>query len=97
MMRQAMVQQWQGWLDEKIPALGGRTPREAAASVRLRPRLIALLKEFEIHEAAKPTAERYDMSRLWSALAIDPNEKPAPAASTLGRRRTQSRNQPAET
>ena len=33
------------WLDESIPALDGKTPREAARDPALRPRLIRLLKE----------------------------------------------------
>jgi hypothetical protein len=34
------------WLDEKVPALSGRTPRQAARS-RERPYLEALLRQFE--------------------------------------------------
>jgi hypothetical protein len=39
--------QWQGWLDEKIAALGNRTPRQAARTAAGREMLEALLKEFE--------------------------------------------------
>jgi len=34
------------WLDEPIPALAGRTPREAAADPTRRPDLIRLLDSF---------------------------------------------------
>lgn len=73
------------WVDERVPALGGRTPRQAASSPTLRPRLVALLKEFEMHEAARPEAERYDVGRLWRALGIDP-EHPAVVAVTVNPR-----------
>ena len=35
------------WLDEPLPALDGRTPREAAALKSARPKLISLLKAME--------------------------------------------------
>ncbi|HEX6683117.1 MAG TPA: hypothetical protein VF062_09995 [Candidatus Limnocylindrales bacterium] len=35
------------WLDENVPALKGRTPRQAARSERYRPMLEALLRQFE--------------------------------------------------
>jgi len=35
------------WLDEKIPLLGGKTPREAAKDPKLRQQLILLLNEME--------------------------------------------------
>jgi hypothetical protein len=38
------------WLDEKLPALKGRTPRQAAASSRHRPLLEELLRQFEWQE-----------------------------------------------
>ena len=34
-------------LDEPVPALGNRTPRHAARLKTVRPKLIALLKDFE--------------------------------------------------
>ena len=81
-MRQVVARHYEHWLDEQIPALGGNTPRQAASSVALRPRLIALLKELEMHEGAKPEAERYEVGRLWQALSLDPHataERAAPA------------------
>jgi hypothetical protein len=42
---------WQeAWLDERVPALGGRTPREAAGDPAGRPLLEALLRELEFRE-----------------------------------------------
>lgn len=72
MMREVVVRHYDHWLDEKIPALGGHTPRQAAASAELRPRLFVLLKELEIHESVRPELERYDTRRLWRALGLDP-------------------------
>ena len=72
MMRQVVARHYDHWLDDQIPALGGNTPRQAAASAVLRPRLLALLKELEIRESGKPESERYDVSRLWQALGLDP-------------------------
>ncbi|MFQ5649489.1 MAG: hypothetical protein ACE5IY_06060 [bacterium] len=45
---------WMRWLDERIPALGSLTPRQAAKDEDGRERLIALLQDFERHEKRKP-------------------------------------------
>lgn len=79
-MREVMERMRDAWVEERVPALSGRTPRHAAASPTLRPRLVALLKEFEMHEAARPAGERYDVGRLWRALGIDPLAPEAPGA-----------------
>lgn len=42
------------WCEEEVPALGGVTPRDAAADPTRRPVLERLLREFEGHEAAMP-------------------------------------------
>ncbi len=57
------------WLDESIPALGGYTPREAAADPSRREDLIALLNEFERRSARAP-ANTFDAQRLRRALGI---------------------------
>lgn len=71
-LREVMERMRDAWVDERIPALSGRTPRQAATSPTLKPRLVALLKQFEMHEAARPDADRYDVGRLWRALGLDP-------------------------
>jgi hypothetical protein len=38
---------WDAWVDETVPALGNRTPRQAAKTARGRERLEALLADFE--------------------------------------------------
>ena len=40
-------QQWEAWVDQPVPALNNRTPREAARSAGGRERLEALLADFE--------------------------------------------------
>jgi hypothetical protein len=61
------------WLDEKIPALGGKTPREAARDFEGREQLVALLKELENRETrrAKDTGMGYDALWLWRELGIE--------------------------
>ncbi|MEQ1832794.1 MAG: SEC-C metal-binding domain-containing protein [Candidatus Eisenbacteria bacterium] len=71
-MREMLERQYATWVDTALPALGGHTPRAAAASTKLRPQVVALLKEFDYDERRKPEYERYDMSRLWTALGLDP-------------------------
>jgi hypothetical protein len=60
------------WPDEALPALDGRTPRQAAGSERLRPRLIDLLKEIENSEvrAARPASPAYDFGWMWQELGL---------------------------
>lgn len=44
---------YRNWLDEKIPALDGKSPREAARDFEGREQLVALLKEMENREARR--------------------------------------------
>lgn len=61
------------WLDDKIPALGGKTPREAARAFEGREQLVALLKDLENLEArrAKDSGVGYDARWLWRELGIE--------------------------
>lgn len=47
-----MARHWHRWVDEPVPALNGRTPRQAAATPEGRERLEALLTDFEWHGGA---------------------------------------------
>lgn len=59
------------WLDGELPALGGLTPREAAArSPKSRASLDLLLREFEYHESRREKEERFDVRRLRAALGM---------------------------
>lgn len=46
-MEQSLDAHWKQWMNEKIPALGGITPRQAVKSKDGREKLIALLDDFE--------------------------------------------------
>jgi hypothetical protein len=41
-----MEKHWDAWIDTKVPALGSRTPRQAAKTAKGRERLEALLSDF---------------------------------------------------
>lgn len=58
------------WVDEQVPALDGRTPREAAADAKLRPRLLALLEDFELAGARAAPGSTYDVGRLRALLSL---------------------------
>jgi hypothetical protein len=45
-LREQAERHWESWLDTRLPALGNRTPRQAAASPAGRERLEAILAEF---------------------------------------------------
>jgi hypothetical protein len=63
---------YQAWLDEPIPALGNRTPREAARLKRVRPKLVGLLQEFENMSARERLEGRpaYDFDWMWAELGL---------------------------
>ena len=64
---------FQSWPDTQLPALGGRTPREAARDPNGRARLITLLKDFENSEERERMNGRawYDVSRLKTELGVE--------------------------
>ena len=68
-----MDSHYREWLDERIPALGGKTPREAARDFEGREQLVALLKELENRgtRRAKDTGVGYDALWLWRELGIE--------------------------
>jgi hypothetical protein len=61
------------WVDEPVPALGGRTPRHAATLKTQRPRLIDLLKDFENRQARASLrgGHPYDFGWLWRELGLE--------------------------
>lgn len=60
------------WLDEPVPALGNRTPRHAARLKTIRPKLIALLKDFESRSERQRRAGQvaYDFGWMWAELGL---------------------------
>jgi hypothetical protein len=62
---------YRDWLDERIPALGGLTPRQAAKrSGKPRRELELVLAEMEHGEARLPAKERFDVSELRRELGL---------------------------
>lgn len=74
MMADLEDRHYRGWLDESIPALSGRTPREAAKSKAMRARLIALIKDMQASSERARLAGRpaYDFSWMWKELDLLP-------------------------
>jgi hypothetical protein len=56
------------WADESLPALNGKTPRDAVKTDRGRKAVVALLKEFESREKQEVP---FDFGFLWDALGLD--------------------------
>jgi hypothetical protein len=67
------------WLDEEIPALDGRTPRQAAKDPARRLRLAQLIRDLEgMYLAALRRGEpAYDPSWMWADLELDEGRQPA--------------------
>ena len=61
---------WDSWLDTKIPALGNRTPRQAAKSAPGRERLEALLASYGQHGAGGRNAFEPDLTALKRKLGM---------------------------
>jgi SEC-C motif len=64
------------WLTEKIPALGGKTPRQAVRSKNGREQVKELLKSFENAEEhnKKEGDPYYDLSWMWGELGLEREE-----------------------
>lgn len=71
--REFMEQHYRTWPDQPLPALGDRTPRQAAALKSARPKLISLLKEMEVMAERDRRAGRpaYDFSWMWAELGLE--------------------------
>jgi len=83
---QEAIDAWQSlWPDERVPALGGATPRTASRRMQSRPRLEAVLREFE-HDAyvlARAGRPAPDLKRLRGELEMELWSEPP--ASVQGR------------
>ena len=84
---QEAIAAWQSlWPDERVPALGGATPRTASRRMQSRPRLEAVLREFE-HDAyvlAWAGRPAPDLERLRGELEMELwSEPPASVGSDL--------------
>lgn len=70
-LREFKERHYREWLDLPVPALGGRTPREAARTEEGRKSALLLLKEMEHMENRLPTEERFDFSAVRRALGLE--------------------------
>jgi SEC-C motif-containing protein len=63
---------YRDWLDAPVPALGDRTPREAARHKRTRPKVVALLQDLENASARERLQGRpaYDFGWMWAELGL---------------------------
>jgi len=71
LLHEVLQRHYTAWVHESLPALGGKTPTEAAADPAMREKLVALLKDLELHHAtAPPPMGTYDPSWLWEELGL---------------------------
>ncbi|OFV90460.1 MAG: hypothetical protein A3G76_04375 [Acidobacteria bacterium RIFCSPLOWO2_12_FULL_65_11] len=69
-MRQMGERHWDAWLDTRLPALGNRTPRQAARTPDGRERLEALFAEFAWAAERAPNAMSPDIPALRARLGL---------------------------
>jgi hypothetical protein len=63
-------EQWEGWLDTRVPALGNKTPRQAARTARGRERLEALLAGFDRDAVEGRSSIAAHLAAIRDALAL---------------------------
>lgn len=73
----ALVREFKGkhyadWADKPLPALNGKTPREAVRTKAGRAQVELLLKDGENLEARMPEEQRFDFSVIRRELGLDP-------------------------
>jgi hypothetical protein len=69
-VRAFKVEQYQTWLDEELPALDGKTPREAVKTPARRRQVEVILKEIEHREVREPEGVRFDVGKLRKELGL---------------------------
>jgi hypothetical protein len=71
-----MAKHNQHWLDDHIPALENQTPRFAAKSASLRPRLVELLKDMENHYLRELAdgEPAFDPTWMWDELGLSDHQ-----------------------
>ena len=70
MEAELIAKHWETWVDEPVPALGGKTPRQAAKSALGRERLEALFAEFAWRREQQPPHQRADVEALRRKLGL---------------------------
>ena len=71
LVQKVLGRHYSTWPDEPLPALDGRTAREAVKTAKGRRDVAALLRSMEEMEGSKPSAQRYDFGGLWAELGIE--------------------------
>lgn len=69
-LREMQERHWEAWLDERVPALGNKTPRQAATTALGREKLEALLGSFEWRNQQVPEHQRVDVPSLRRKLGL---------------------------
>jgi hypothetical protein len=64
-------QEWTAWLDTRVPALGNKTPRQAARTTSGRERLEALLAAFDRDAESGPPGTAAHLAAVRSTLALE--------------------------
>lgn len=62
---------YEGWLDQPLPALGGKTPREAVRTKAGRRDVDLLLREMENWESRVPAGQRFDFDSIRRKLRLE--------------------------
>lgn len=70
LVREFKARHYERWLDEKIPALGNLTPRQASRTAKGLRKLDLLLRDVESHELTLPPGERYDFAIVRRQLGM---------------------------
>jgi hypothetical protein len=65
-----MQRHWDAWIDTKVPALGNRTPRQAAKTAKGRERLEALLSDFARSAEQRSPVFQPDLTDLRRRLGL---------------------------
>lgn len=64
------------WLDDHLPAFGGRTPREMVKTTEGRVFVDALIAQMEVEELKSPFEEQFDFRHTRKTLGLLPEIKP---------------------
>jgi hypothetical protein len=70
-MAALMERHWEAWFDQRIPALGNKTPRQAARTKPGRELLEALLADYGWKNDRMPTNQRVDIAALRRELGLE--------------------------
>ena len=70
-LRSMMEKHWASWFDQKIPALGNETPRQAAKTPLGRERLEALFMLYNSYAGNESDALQPDIQKLRVTLGLD--------------------------